>query len=110
MPASDEACAAGTHIYRVNCAVCHGFPGRDQTAIAKGEFPKPRDLFKGKGITGDPVGETYWKVANGIRPTGMPGFTGSLTTEQMWQVSLFLRTPINWPASVRTPLQAPLPQ
>src|SRR5471032_1110035 len=110
IPASDEAYAAGAHIYRNNCAVCHGLPGRDQTAIAKGEFPKPPDLFKGKGVTDDPAGETYWKVANGIRLTGMPGFSGSLSPEQMWQVSLLLSNADKLPATVRTVLQEPLPQ
>src|SRR5450755_3466947 len=38
---SDEVYAAGASVYRNNCAVCHGLPGREQTAIAKGEFPKP---------------------------------------------------------------------
>ena len=33
------------------------------TAIAKGMFPKVPQLFKGKGVTDDPVGETFWKVA-----------------------------------------------
>ena len=108
MPASDEAYMAGARIYRTNCAVCHGLPGQAQTAIAKGEFPKPPDLFKGKGVTDDPAGETYWKVANGIRLTGMPGFSGSLSTEQMWQVSLLLSTSTDkLPASVRTILQEP---
>ena len=87
---SDEVYAAGAVIYRNNCAVCHGLPGRDPTAIAKGEFPKPPQLFKGKGVTDDPAGVTYWKVANGIRLTGMPGFTSSLSSDQMWQVSLLL--------------------
>ena len=41
IPASDEAYVAGANIYRRNCAACHGLPGQDQTAIAKGEFPKP---------------------------------------------------------------------
>src|SRR6202171_4179176 len=90
IPASDEAYAAGASIYRKNCAVCHGLPGQDQTAIAKGEFPTPPELFKGQGVTSDPVGVTYWKVANGIRLTGMPGFNGSLSTEQKWQGSLLL--------------------
>jgi mono/diheme cytochrome c family protein len=85
-------------------------PGRDQTAIAKGEFPKPPQLFKGKGVTDDPPGVTYWKVANGIRLTGMPGFSGSLSTEQMWQVSLLLSNADKLPASVETVLQQPLPQ
>src|ERR1700730_3756655 len=39
IPASDAAYVAGANIYRINCAVCHGLPGQDQTAIAKGEFP-----------------------------------------------------------------------
>jgi thiosulfate dehydrogenase len=85
-------------------------PGRDQTAIAKGEFPKPPELFKSKGVTDDLAGVTYWKVANGIRLTGMPGFSGSLSSEQMWQVSLLLANADKLPATVRRILQEPLLQ
>lgn len=108
--ASDEVYTAGARIYRNNCAVCHGLPGRDQTAIAKGEFPKPPELFEGKGVTDDPVGVTYWKVANGIRLSGMPGFNGLLSNEEMWQVSLLLSNADKLSATVRTVLQEPLPQ
>jgi thiosulfate dehydrogenase len=108
--ASDEVYAAGAQIYRHNCAVCHGLPGRDQTAIAKGEFPKPPELFNGEGVTDELVGVTYWKVANGIRLTGMPGFRDSLSREQMWQVSLLLSNADRLPATVRTALQEPLLQ
>ncbi|HWY48151.1 MAG TPA: hypothetical protein VNX70_12250 [Bryobacteraceae bacterium] len=83
-------------------------PGQDQTAVAKGEFPKPPQLFKGKGVSDDPPGETYWKVANGIRLTGMPGFNGSLATDQMWQVTLLLANSDKLPAAVRTILAQPL--
>jgi thiosulfate dehydrogenase len=105
--ASDEVYAAGAVIYRNNCAVCHGLPGQDPTAIAKGEFPKPPQLFKSKGVTDDPAGVTYWKVANGIRLTGMPGYSGSLTSEQMWQVSILLANAGKLPATVTTTLQQP---
>jgi thiosulfate dehydrogenase len=108
IPASDEAYAAGAKIYRRNCAVCHGLPGQDQTAIAKGEFPKPPKLLNGQGVTNDPVGVTYWKVANGIRLTGMPGFNGSLSTEQKWQVSLLLSNANKLPATVVSALKEPL--
>jgi mono/diheme cytochrome c family protein len=107
---SDAVYAAGAKIYRNNCAVCHGLPGRDQTAIAKGEFPKPPDLFKGKGVTDDVPGITYWKVANGIRLTGMPGFNASLSSEEIWQVSLLLAGADKLPAAARAVLQEPLPQ
>jgi mono/diheme cytochrome c family protein len=36
------------------------------------------------------VGETYWKVANGIRLTGMPAYKDLLTDTQLWQVALLL--------------------
>ena len=110
IPASDEVYAAGANIYRRNCAVCHGLPGQDQTAIAKGEFPKPPKLLNGQGVTNDPVGVTYWKVANGIRLTGMPGFNGSLSTAQMWQVSLLLANANRLPATVVSALKEPLVQ
>jgi mono/diheme cytochrome c family protein len=105
---SDEVYAAGARVYRTNCAICHGLPAQDETAIAQGEFPKPPQLFKGKGVSDDPPGVSYWKVANGIRLTGMPGFTGSLTTDQMWQVSLLLANSDKLPAGVRTALGQPL--
>jgi mono/diheme cytochrome c family protein len=108
--ATEEAYRAGAHIYRLDCAVCHGLPGQEQTPIAKGEFPKPPHLFKGKGVSDDPAGETYWKVANGIRLTGMPGFKDSLSEEQMWQVSLLLANSDKLPASITAALQVPLPQ
>jgi len=106
--ASPATFAAGARIYRENCAVCHGLPGQQQTAISKGEFPKPPQLLQGKGVTDDPVGETYWKVANGIRLTGMPGFTGSLSEEEMWQVSQLLASADKLPADVQASLNAPL--
>ena len=83
--------AAGAQIYRDSCAVCHGLRGEAETGIAKGMFPKPPQLMKGKGVTDDPASETFWKVKNGIRLTGMPGFGGSMTDQQMWQVSLYLQ-------------------
>lgn len=88
--ATDEAYLAGAQIYDQHCGICHGYPGMEQTDMAKGMFPKPPHLFRGKGVTDDEPGETYWKVANGIRLTGMPEFKHILNDTQMWQVSLLL--------------------
>src|ERR1019366_6674272 len=103
--ASDAVYAAGANIYRINCAVCHGLPGRDQTAIAKGEFPQPPDLFQGKGVTDDAPGHTYWKVPNGNPLAGIPGFNASLNREEIRQVSLLLSDAGKLPAAVRAALQ-----
>ena len=90
IPANDETYSAGAKVFVGNCAVCHGLPNQPITPIAKGMYPKPPQLFMGKGVTDDPAGETYWKVANGIRLTGMPGFNQSLSDTQIWQVTLLV--------------------
>jgi len=112
IPADEAAYTAGAVVYRDQCAVCHGVPGIEQTAIAKGMFPKPPQLFKGKGVTDDEPGETYWKVANGIRLTGMPAFGKSLSETQIWQVSLLLANADKVPDSIKKslpPLSDPTP-
>jgi thiosulfate dehydrogenase len=106
---SEANLLAGAQEYRRNCAVCHGLPSQPKTDIAKGEFPKPPQLLEGKGVTDDPVGETYWKVKYGIRLTGMPGFEGSLSEDQMWQISQLMATADKLPESVQQELKKPLP-
>jgi len=103
--AADEAnYLVGVQVYRQNCAVCHGLPLQAPTAVAKGMFPRPPQLFRGKGVTDDEPGETYWKVANGIRMTGMPGYSQSLSSTQMWQVSLLLANADKLPETAKLAL------
>lgn len=91
IPANDANLTQGATVYAENCAFCHGVPGRKATFAAKGMFPVPPQLFeKDDMVTDDPVSATYWKVSNGIRMTGMPGFGEMLTPTQMWQVSLLV--------------------
>jgi thiosulfate dehydrogenase len=105
---TQENFAAGAQVYRDNCGVCHSLPGQKESAIALGMYPKPPKLLEGKGVTDDPAGESYWKVANGIRLTGMPGFRDALNETQMWQVSLLVAQADKLPKSVTDSLSAPL--
>lgn len=103
--AADEASyLVGVQVYRQNCAVCHGLPLQAPTAVAKGMFPRPPQLFRGKGVTDDEPGETYWKVANGIRMSGMPGYSQSLSSTQIWQVSLLLANADKLPETAKLAL------
>lgn len=108
LQATDENYEAGAHVYRVNCAICHGLPDQPASPTSKGMYPRPPQLFKGHGVTDDPVGETYWKVANGIRLTGMPAYTNSLSQTEMWQVSLLLANADKLRQQVRSSLEQPL--
>jgi thiosulfate dehydrogenase len=85
----------GAEVYREQCASCHGFHGKPSSFGAH-MFPAAPPLWEKHGnrdvvgVSDDPVGETYWKVANGIRLTGMPAYKDVLTDTQMWQVALLL--------------------
>jgi mono/diheme cytochrome c family protein len=85
--ASEANLLAGAQVYKEQCAVCHGLPNQPKTVIQEGMYPVPTELFHGKGVTDDPPSESYWKVANGIRLSGMPSFKSKLTDTQMWQVA-----------------------
>jgi thiosulfate dehydrogenase len=100
--------AAGAQVYREQCAVCHVLPEQKETMIAAGMFPHPPKLMEGKGVTDDEPGESYWKVANGIRLTGMPGFRPRLSETQLWQVSQLVANADKLPKSVHDVLSSPL--
>lgn len=100
---------AGAELYKQHCAVCHGVPLSPKSAIATGMYPKPPLLLEGKGVTDDEPGESYWKIFNGIRLTGMPGFSKSLSETQMWQVALLVRNADKLPPSAKAVLVAPAP-
>jgi len=99
---------AGADLYKQHCAVCHGLPLSPKTAIATGMYPHPPVLLEGKGVTDDEPGESYWKIFNGIRLSGMPGFSKSLTETQMWQIALLIANADKLPASAKAALVAPL--
>jgi thiosulfate dehydrogenase len=93
---NDANLIAGAQVYREQCSSCHGLKDKP-SAFAAYTFPKTPQLWarhKNKpgvvGVSDDPVGETYWKVKNGIRLSGMPSYQTLLTDEQIWQVSTLL--------------------
>jgi thiosulfate dehydrogenase len=92
---SEDVFEMGARTYRANCATCHGIPGND-VAFAKHMYPAAPQLWQKHkngvvGVSDDEAGETYWKVAHGIRLTGMPAYSKVLSDTEMWQVSLLLK-------------------
>ena len=94
IPATDENLNAGASLYEDKCEFCHGAAG-EPSAVGRSTFPRAPQLWIKRpngsvGVSDDPVGETYWKVRNGIRLTAMPAYGSSLTETQLWQISLLL--------------------
>lgn len=114
---SEDAFEAGAKLYTSSCASCHGTPGQD-SPFAKYMYPRAPQLWKKHGhgnvvgVSDDEPGETYWKIKNGIRLTGMPSYEHLYSETQMWQIALLLKNadqPL--PDPVNKLLQAsPLPE
>lgn len=107
-PPTELELKSGANIYRENCAVCHGLPNAPQTAISKGMYPHPPQFFRPDLPSHYDANQpyrpanpkAYWKVKNGVRLTGMPGFKDSFTEQQIWEVSQFLGNARNLPPDV----------
>jgi thiosulfate dehydrogenase len=91
----EQNLVAGAQIYSEQCAGCHGFYGKP-SSFARHMYPSAPQLWAKHGnsdvvgVSDDPPGETFWKVDNGIRLTGMPAFHNLLSQTEIWQVSLLL--------------------
>jgi len=94
IPADEPNLVAGAQIYHEQCAACHGYHGKP-SSFGKYMFPSAPPLWEKHrngvvGVSDDPPGETYWKVDNGIRLTGMPSYNKVLSETQRWQVTVLL--------------------
>ena len=81
---------AGIKLYAENCAMCHGTADGHPSNVAIGLYQHAPQLGE-HGVEDDPDGETYWKVKHGIRLTGMPAYTKTLSDDQIWTLALFLK-------------------
>jgi thiosulfate dehydrogenase len=100
LPPTDENLAAGIALYIPHCQVCHGGPEGAASVIAKGLTPDPPQLAM-HGVEDDPEATTHWKIAHGIRFTGMPAFGQTLSDREIWQMTLFLKRMDSLPPGAR---------
>ena len=92
----EDVYETGAHVYQQQCATCHGAPGQD-AAYGKWMYPAALQLWKKHrqgsivGVSDDQPGETFWKIHNGIRPSGLPSFHKILSRDELWAVSPLLK-------------------
>src|ERR1700737_3886650 len=79
---------AGHEVYTKKCEICHAYDGGGKTEIGSGQYPRPPDL-RSADVQRMSDGELFYHLKNGIRHTGMPGWT--LPDRKLWQVGAYLR-------------------
>jgi mono/diheme cytochrome c family protein len=84
--------AEGMAHYADHCAACHANDGSGKTELGLGLYPKPPDmrLPATQSLTD---GELFYIIENGVRLTGMPGWsTGTPEGEEAtWHLVHFIR-------------------
>lgn len=97
---SDANLTAGLAIYAQNCAMCHGTSDGRASNVAAGLSVRPPQLAT-DGAEDDAVSATRWKIAHGIRFTGMPAFGATLAATQVDEVTAFVHRMDALPPAVR---------
>ena len=72
------------------CGSCHGAPGVPWAKFAEGLRPDPPDLKD--LVTKREPRELFWVIKNGIKMTGMPGFSLiKVDDKEIWSIVAFVR-------------------
>jgi len=86
--ATPERIKAGAKLYSDECVYCHGSPGEDPSAMAKGLNPPAPMLLAGSGPY--PANRAFWVAKNGVRMSAMPAWGKSYDDDHLWSVAAFL--------------------
>ena len=89
---SSDVIAEGRAHFADHCAVCHGNDGSGNTEMGRGMWPKAPDMRLAR--TQDlSDGELFWIIENGVRFTGMPGWSTGTPEGELasWKLVHFIR-------------------
>jgi mono/diheme cytochrome c family protein len=91
-PAVDASeISAGRGLFSMACASCHGTDGRSPTNIGKSMHPRALDLGSPE-VQRLSKPELFWVIKNGVRFSGMPGFGNTLSDDEIWQATYYVRS------------------
>src|SRR5215470_17766537 len=74
-----------------HCAICHGLDGEATGVPFANKMAPPIPSFSSKDVQDYTDGQLKWIIQNGIDPSGMPSWKGTLTDNEMWTLVNFIR-------------------
>lgn len=83
--------SAGSGLYGMECASCHGQDGRTPAPIGKSMYPRVPSLSSA-AVQKLSDKELFWVIKNGVRLSGMPGFANINSDQEIWQLTYFVRS------------------
>jgi mono/diheme cytochrome c family protein len=92
-PVADTPAAAkeGGEHFQHHCQICHGLDGQGTGVPFATKMSPPVADLSSKDVQEYADGQLKWIIENGVGPSGMPGWKGILTDEEMWNMVLYIR-------------------
>ena len=90
-PDTPETVKTGQEHFQHHCGICHGLDGHNTGVPFAGKMSPPVADLGTKDVQGFSDGQLKWIIQNGIRFTGMPGWSGVLEDDEMWAIVRFMR-------------------
>jgi hypothetical protein len=77
-------------VFQEHCALCHDSDGRGRAKVGQRLYPRAPDMAAAatQELTD---GELFYIIRNGVRLTGMPGWSDLLNEEESWRLVSFVR-------------------
>jgi mono/diheme cytochrome c family protein len=91
VPFSADAAKEGQEHFGHHCGICHGLDGQSTGVPFAAKMQPPVADLSTKDVQDYADGQLKWIIENGIGPSGMPGWKGILTDEEMWNIVHYIR-------------------
>ncbi len=85
---TDENLIEGMKIYTMNCSGCHGTLDMKRSPLSGSFYPAPPQLIVAP--LDDPEWHIYYAIRTGVRYTGMPAWSKTLSDQEIWKTTAFL--------------------
>jgi mono/diheme cytochrome c family protein len=87
---SQEDLSQGEAIYQSMCASCHGIDGKGDGEAAGALATQPPDFTDQEYMVSNSAAEFFEVIQKGIDPA-MPGYDSTLSVEEIWQTTDYIR-------------------
>ncbi len=91
VPDTPDAAQEGAEHFQHHCQICHGLDGQATGVPFAAKMSPPVPDLTSKDVQDYADGQLKWIIENGIGPSGMPGWKGILTDEEMWNMVHYIR-------------------